>query len=86
MNPENVLQEADRLINGEKRDAYGAVRDSFEMIAHGWGPIIGTRVTAEQVALCMIWLKMMREVNRHHRDNIVDIGGYAGLLGKLTEE
>jgi hypothetical protein len=81
---ETVLQEAERLINGPRRDAYGDVRESFDGVASGWSRIFGCEVTAEQVALAMVWLKVMREVNRHGRDNLVDIAGYAGLAEKLT--
>lgn len=82
---ESVLQEAERLINGDRRAEYGDVRKSFEDVATGWGLIIGTTVTAEQVALCMTWLKTMREVNKPKRDNLVDLCGYAGLAAKLVE-
>ena len=80
---ESVLQEAERLINGPRRDAYGDVQSSFEAVARGWADIIGAPVTAEQVALCMVWLKVMREAHSPKRDNLVDICGYAGLAEKL---
>lgn len=83
--PETVLQEADRLINGDRREAYGDVRQRFESVAVGWTQIIGAPVSAQQVALAMVWLKVMREVNAHKRDNLVDIGGYTGLAAKLME-
>ena len=83
MSTESVLQEADRLINGDRREAYGDVRWSFEAVAAGWAQILKAPVTAEQVALCMVWLKVMREVNGPKRDNLVDICGYAGLAEKL---
>lgn len=83
--PESVLAEADRVINGEKREAYGDVRQSFEAVAAGWSQLFGVTVTAEQVALAMVWLKVCREANRHQRDNLVDIAGYTGLAAQLTE-
>ena len=79
----SVLQEAETLINGPRRDDYGDVRWSFEAVAKGWTEIIKAPVTAEQVALCMVWLKVMREVNAPKRDNLVDIAGYTGLVEKL---
>ena len=83
---ETVLQEADRLINGDRREAYGDVRQSFESVAVGWSQIFGASVTAEQVALAMVWLKVMREANAHKRDNLVDICGYAGLAALLRAD
>lgn len=83
---ESVLAEAERLINGPKRDAYGPVKESFDVIAMGWEVIIGAPVSAMQVTLCMAWLKICREVNKHQRDNLVDLAGYAGLGEHLAPE
>lgn len=80
---ESILAEAERLINGVKRDDYGPVEESFERIAQGWSLIIGAPVTPEQVALCMVWLKVMRYCQSQTRDSAVDMAGYAGLLEKL---
>ena len=82
--PESVLLEADRLINSDRRADYGGVQESFAAIAAGWSLIIGSEVSAVQVALCMTWLKTMREVHKHQRDNLVDLAGYAGLGGILN--
>lgn len=83
MNAETVLQEAERIINGERRSDYGDVRESFEQIAALWSIVIGATVTAEHVALCMIQLKIARTLNGWQRDSIVDIAGYAGCLAHL---
>lgn len=82
---ESVLQEAERIINGQRRDDYGDVRESFQIIADLWSPILGTDVTGEQVALCMIQLKIARALQGYQRDSIVDIAGYAGCLARLRE-
>lgn len=82
---ESVLQEAERLINGERRGEYGDVVKSFEDVATGWSLIIGTKVTAVEVALCMTWLKTMREVNKHKRDNLTDLAGYTGLAAQIAD-
>lgn len=81
--PENVLEEANRLIYGERAASYGPARKSFDRIALRWGDVLGVEVTAEQVVLCMIDLKMCREINSHQRDNLVDIAGYAGCFDKI---
>jgi len=85
--PETVLEEAQRLIYGDRARAYGKARPSFNAIATGWSTIVGGKVTAEQVVLMMIWLKMVREFNgAGQRDNIVDIAGYAGCYQKLLDD
>lgn len=85
MASETVLQEADRLISGDRRTEYGSVQESFEAVARGWTDIIGAPVTATQVSLCMVWLKVMRETVKDKRDNWVDIAGYAGLGAILND-
>jgi hypothetical protein len=47
--------------------------------------ILHRPVTASQVAQCMIGLKLVREANSHHRDNVVDIIGYAGLIEEIGQ-
>lgn len=81
---ESIAQEAERLINGDRREAYGPVSESFERIAQIWSGVLGQKVSATQVAHCMIGLKLYREANKHQRDNLVDICGYSLLAEKLN--
>lgn len=82
---DSVGVEAERIINGPRRDAYGPVEESFQKIATGWSLILGVEVTPQQVALMMVVMKVLRETGgQHHRDNLVDIIGYTLLLEKLT--
>lgn len=80
---ESVLEEANRIINGPRREAYGPAKESFDRIAAVWSAIIGTEITAKDVALCMIGLKCIRHTHGEGRDDLVDIAGYAGLAELL---
>jgi hypothetical protein len=82
----NILEEANKIIYGDRAEAYGPVTPSFKRVAKMWSAILDTEVTASQVGLCMIALKMSRELSKHGRDNLVDIAGYAGCMGKMEEE
>lgn len=84
--PETVLQEAQRLIFGDRQAAYGHPLDDFSKTAKMWSAIFGVDVEPEQVPLAMIAAKISRELNRHKRDNPVDIAGYAGTLQMVVEE
>ncbi len=44
------------------------------------------KITATDVPLCMIAVKLARQVHRHKRDNLVDIAGYARTAGILSGE
>lgn len=83
--PESILIEADKLINGERRTDYGPPLESFTKVAALWTPILGVEVTAEQVALCMAQLKIVRILESYQRDSIVDAAGYIGLLELIQE-
>ena len=78
----SILKEAEAIINGDRAATYGDIKVSFDRIALMWSAILGIEVTGKQVGLMMICLKVSREVSNTHRDNLVDIGGYAGCLEK----
>lgn len=76
-------QTVDEVLN-ERQNAYGRADKSFERIAVLWGDVLGYRVTPQQVASCMIMLKVARLLaptkdGSHDEDSVVDIQGYAKL-------
>lgn len=82
----NVLEEADNIINGQRRDDYGGPMESFTRIAKLWEPILGIEISPYDVALCLIQLKVARAVNGMQRDSVVDIAGYAGCIELMKRE
>lgn len=82
-----ILQEAEEIINGSRAEDYGSVTENFTKIAVGWKEIFADgNFTPRRVALAMIWLKICRDVNTPKHDNILDIAGYAGCIGKMDNE
>lgn len=83
---DSVLAEADKAVNGERQENYGSQRENFQRIADMWRVILGVPVTPQQVAMCMIALKLARLVhtNGQHRDSVVDVAGYAECLSKIN--
>lgn len=78
-----ILREAENLINGDRAKAYGPPEQNFKRIAVGWSVILNADVDAEQVALCMAWLKIARLCEGPHRDSYVDGAAYMALAGEL---
>lgn len=73
----------DHILNERKR-AYGEASKSFQRIATLWGDVLGIEVTPQQVASCMIMLKVARLLaptrdGSHDEDSVLDIQGYAKL-------
>jgi len=81
-----ILDEAKGLIYGARQGAYGHPFQDFSKTALIWQAILGIPVTPEQVALCLIGVKISREVNKHGHDNIVDMIGYAGTLDMVVQK
>jgi hypothetical protein len=80
-----ILETAKHLVNGDRADAYGPPEENFKRIADGWSVILQADVSAEQVALCMAWLKIARLVNSSTQDGYVDGAAYIALAAELAE-
>jgi uncharacterized protein DUF6378 len=81
----DILAEADKIINGERNEQYGEAEDNFEAIARLWSAYLGAKsgLSGHDVAMLMILLKIARTNGRKKKDNYVDICGYAALAAKL---
>lgn len=86
MNSESILDEAKRIVHGDRGENYGHPFEDFSRTAKIWSAILGIEVLPEQVALCMVGVKISREVNRPKRDNIVDGAGYFETLDMVKRE
>lgn len=81
------LDDAEKLINGDREKEYGDPFKNFKDIAAGWSLITGSEITATQVTLMMAWLKMARLFKTpNHSDSWVDLIGYAALGGELSQK
>ena len=86
MKKETILDEAKRIVYGERGENCGHPFEDFSRTAQIWSAILGIDVEPEQVALCMVGLKISREVNRPKRDNVVDGAGYFENLDMVKRE
>ena len=88
----SVLDTAKRITAGARHSDYGPPSEDFARTAALWTAILSRRlrdgesVTAMDVPLCMIALKLARQVHRHKRDNLVDIAGYARTAAMVAGE
>jgi hypothetical protein len=79
-----MLRSAARLVE-DRRNSYGDPADSMAAIAARWSLTLGRPVTAAQVVLCMIDLKLARLAHDPaHLDSIRDVAGYAAVLREVV--
>ena len=92
MNTNTILDEAREIIYGDREQTYGKPSKNLQAIAELWNAYIESKtgsvseLTAKDVALMMIMLKVARLANNpKHRDSVVDICGYAALIERCDE-
>lgn len=94
---DNILDEAKRIIYGDREEAYGSPRFNLDSIARFWTTYLLRRfpevensfsdaleLRAEDVAQMMILLKTARLIhNPTHKDSLTDQAGYAALQDRI---
>jgi hypothetical protein len=84
---ETILEEAQRLIHGERNKNYGHPRTNFRDISALFSAYLGIPITDLDVANLMILVKVARQKgSEYKRDNYTDIAGYAGCAERIYEE
>jgi hypothetical protein len=65
-----------RATLDEREGDYGNAQEMFDKIAARWSITLGHTITARQVALCMVDLKLSRlSIDLNHDDSMVDVAG-----------
>lgn len=67
-----VAVDAIRLVDEDRNDQYGPPDENLTRIAKLWSTYLGTEVTAMDVSLMMVLLKISRSKAGYARDNSVD--------------
>ena len=78
----SILKET-HIITKKRQAKYGSPVNNLGLTAKLWSATLGIEVTPKQVALCMVQLKIAREVHLHDRDNIIDAIGYLSTIDSL---
>ena len=82
----SMLVEAASVVQ-ERGITYGSMKPNMQRTADLWSVILGQKVRPDQVAMCMIAVKMARLVESPlHTDSVVDIAGYAAVLRECQTE
>jgi hypothetical protein len=88
----SVLEEAQSIVYGDREKTYGHPAKNLKTIASMWTAYMNNMddgnfsVTAKDVAAMMMLVKVARFANDpSHRDNLVDVCGYAALIERCDE-
>ncbi|HEX5437141.1 MAG TPA: DUF6378 domain-containing protein [Gemmatimonadaceae bacterium] len=83
---ESAVQEAHRLVHGNRGADYGHPIDDYTRTGRMWGAILGIPdIDPRLCCVMMAAMKLSRETNKHKRDNLVDAAGYAECAQMVAE-
>lgn len=83
--PLQILDKARALVYGDRQKDYGHPADDYGRTARLWSALLGVEITPVQAALCMVLVKLSREMNAPKADNLVDAHGYLMVAGRIKE-
>ena len=84
MNGPELLEHAAGLVARRRRE-YGEPADVFEAVAARWSLVFGTKITAAQVVIALLDLKLVRlSRDPRHLDSQIDVAGYAAVLREVS--
>ena len=85
----NILKEADKIINKrsqEKERMYGPFSEGMERAAMIASGSTGKQLTAQDMYMCLVALKLSRQSYNHKEDNLLDAVAYLGALNNYNTE
>lgn len=83
--PKELALRAIDLVYSDRQADYGHPADDYGRTAALWSALLGYPITAKQAALCMVLVKLSREMNSPKDDNMVDAHGYLLVAGRIKE-
>lgn len=86
INEGSVLLEAEQIVNGARRETYGAPKENHERTASLWTAYLSGRLTLTARDVCMLNIlqKISRDRHSPKRDNLVDGIGYFANAAELN--
>ena len=82
---QKILEEANKLIGGDRNNDYGDKLTNHKNIAALWSIFLRKKITAHDVAMCMALVKVASLMHAHKKDSYIDLAAYAAIAGELNE-
>jgi hypothetical protein len=84
MNGPELLEHAAGVVTRRRRE-YGEPVDVFDAVAKRWTLVFGIDITAAQVVIALLDLKLVRlSRDPRHLDSLIDVAGYAAVLREVS--
>lgn len=81
----DILDTANKIVNGEREDKHGAPENSFKILAELWSAYTQESITPVDAAIMLGLLKVARiKTGVNEEDNYIDLAGYAACAGELA--
>lgn len=78
-----MLESANSVIHGDRAESYGSAEDSFDRIAKMWSAYLDIEISAHDVSMMMVLLKVSRAKTDMGIDTAIDIAGYSALSMRM---
>ena len=85
MTCKEILNDAKKLIGGNRQKDYGDKLTNHQNIAALWSVFLQVNITAHDAAVCMALVKVARLMHQHKKDNYIDLAAYASIAGEIEE-
>ena len=85
----NILQEANQIVferSEEKQRQYGPFHEGMERAAMIFKGATGKDLTADDMYIALVALKLSRHSYNYKRDNLLDAVAYLGALDDAIEK
>ena len=85
----NILEKANEIVNTrseEKERMYGPFEEGMERAAMIASGCTGKDLTASDMYLCLVALKLSRQSYNHKEDNLLDAVAYLGSLNNYKNK
>lgn len=86
MTRKELLQKAEKCVNGDRDLKYGKPENNFKLIAAYWGVHLGIYLTPKEVAVMLALMKIARLKSSEFEseDSWVDLAGYAACGAEIA--
>lgn len=86
MTRKELLQKAEKCVNGDRDLRYGKPENNFAEIAKYWTKYLGINIKAVDVAvmMCLFKIARLKTSDFEDLDSWVDLAGYAACGAEIT--